>query len=314
MPKAKSQLLSLSPTDIRPNEENPRIHFPDIQMDKLAESIDEVGVLVPVSVFKDPGDTAPPYVLIDGERRWRCARRLGLPDIPSIIMPPPDSTENLLKMFHIHMVRDEWDPIPTARALKKVVERTGVEDPNELSKMTGLSTGIIKQLLFAMTLPHEYQELIDSREVPLNFFYELKNHLISPLAKQRPEIYRKFGERKLLRAFVTKRLAGVTTDTVELRKLRAIINAAVQDAGGPDESSEFDDAIISLIKNRERTIQEAYEDTVEMVVEADKFSRQCQQLIGRFDLLIRKAQSEEDREIIFEALSSLRSEIDERLA
>src|SRR5690242_17110548 len=108
MAKARSQLRSLSPVDIRPNEENPRIHFPDISMDKLAESIDEVGVLVPVSVFKDPEGTAPTYVLIDGERRWRCASRLGLSNIPSIIMPPPDSTENLLKMFHIHMVREEW--------------------------------------------------------------------------------------------------------------------------------------------------------------------------------------------------------------
>lgn len=310
---AKAQLRLIDPESIRPNDENPRIHFPDISMEKLINSIDEVGVLVPVSVYEDKKNSLPPFVLIDGERRWRCAKSLGKDKIPTIVLPPPDSTQNLLHMFHIHMVREEWEPMPTAWALKKLIERTGIENSTELSKITGLSPGVVKQLLFAVSLPERYQKMIDEKKIPLNYFYELENHFIKPLKNYRPGIFKLFGARKLLASFVDKRISGITKDTIELRKLRSIIDVAAQEAGGPEGVSDFDSAIVNLIKDRQRTIQEAYEDTVEMIVEADRFSRQCKQLVAKFDRLLSKAQTEEDRELIVNSIRGLREEIDDRL-
>jgi ParB/RepB/Spo0J family partition protein len=309
----KTQLKLVDPDEIRPNDENPRIHFPDISTEKLIESIDEVGVLVPVSVYEDRTKNAPPFVLIDGERRWRCAQNLGLEKIPAIVMPLPDSTQNLLHMFHIHMVREEWEAMPTAWALKKVIERTGEENPSELSKMTGLSLGIVKQLLFALSLPEQYQKMIDEKLIPINYFYELENHFIKPLKSRRPTVFKMFGAKKLIASFVDKRLNGITRDTVELRKLRAIIDVAVQEAGGPEGTSEFDSAIESLVRNKSRTIQETYEDTVEIIVEADRFARQCKQLITKFDRLFSKAQSNEDKEVIISSLMTLKEDIEDRI-
>src|SRR5436305_1400357 len=92
-------LENLSPREISPNPENPRMIFPDRELEKLAASVDESGgVLVPVYVYPDPAGEG--YKLIDGERRWRVALRLGLDTIPAIVRSdPPDPADNLVEMF-----------------------------------------------------------------------------------------------------------------------------------------------------------------------------------------------------------------------
>jgi ParB family transcriptional regulator, chromosome partitioning protein len=109
---------NVPPDQIEINPENSREHFPPEELDKLAESIDDKGILVPLSVYKKP-NAEDRYVLVDGERRWRCAKTLGLEEVPIIIIPKPDKTENLLTMFHIHLVRKAWDEMPTVAALQK---------------------------------------------------------------------------------------------------------------------------------------------------------------------------------------------------
>ena len=314
MSSYEPDVLHVPPADIRPNDENPRLDFPEESLNKLAASIDEVGVLVPLSVFQDPEASPTPYVLIDGERRWVCSSRLGRDKVPVIVMSEPDAKQNLLTMFNIHMMRDEWADMPTAWALEKLIERTGTEDVDELSTMTGLSKERIKRLMFATRLPEEYQKKIHSGEIPLNFFYELQRSVIQPMSRERPRIVEKFSERAILDSFVQKRLDGVATDTVELRNVRPIIALAVKEAGAPEAESEFDVEIERLIEVPERTIQEAYEETVEMVVEADKFARQCGQLLKRFDRLMNKAQSEEDRELVRTSARDLVSDLTTRLA
>lgn len=311
--RAEAGLLQIDPKKIRPNDENPRIHFPDISTQKLINSISGVGVLVPVSVYEDSRKGLPLYVLLDGERRWRCAKKLGLPTMPAIVLPPPDSTENLLHMFHIHMVREEWEPMPTAWALKKLTERTGKDSPTELSKMTGLTTNYIKQLQYAAGLPDRFQRMIDEKQIPLNFFYELETQFLRPLKSYRPRIFKMFGRQEILAAFVDKKIEKVTKDTLELRKLRSIIDVAAREARDEESVSEFDSAIVNLIRDKSRTIQEAYEDTVEMVIEAGRFSRQCKQLIAKFDRLLAKSENEGETEVIVNSLRALREQINDRL-
>lgn len=76
------RLKEIDPKRVRKNRENPRLHFPQERLDGLEASIDRKGVLVPVSVYESP-DAETQYVLIDGERRWRCSLRLGRESIPA---------------------------------------------------------------------------------------------------------------------------------------------------------------------------------------------------------------------------------------
>ncbi|MFM7253246.1 MAG: ParB N-terminal domain-containing protein, partial [Ilumatobacteraceae bacterium] len=66
--------MEIPVTDIVPNPNQPRVHFPEEALADLAASIKEIGVLQPILV-RDKGRGE--YELIAGERRWRAARRAG---------------------------------------------------------------------------------------------------------------------------------------------------------------------------------------------------------------------------------------------
>ena len=184
-------LDDIPPERIERNDENPRMYFREEGLNKLAESVEEAGgVLVPVYVFKNPEKDGF-YKLIDGERRWRVAMKLGLDTIPAHIREtPPDPTKNILEMFNIHKVREDWEDMPTARALKDVMQRTGTDDADELKALTGLSKEQIGRFKLILHLPQRYQEMIEVGEIPMNFFVELDRNVIRPLARGRSRISR----------------------------------------------------------------------------------------------------------------------------
>ena len=69
---------------LRPNPRNPRKRFDDAELDELAASIKERGVIQPVVVRAIPR-VADAYEIIAGERRWRAAQRAGQHEIPIIV-------------------------------------------------------------------------------------------------------------------------------------------------------------------------------------------------------------------------------------
>jgi ParB family transcriptional regulator, chromosome partitioning protein len=298
---ATRRLDEIPVSDIGPNDGNPRLHFPEEQMDRLRESIALAGILVPVVVYQDAGG----YVLLDGERRWRCAQELGLDKVPAIIVEPPKSPDGLLQMFNIHMVREAWQDMPTAWALERLISTTGIEGDRDLADRTGLSVERIKRLRHALELPKEYQDYINEDRVPLNFFWELKRNVIEPLAQLRPSLWAEFEQGQVLSAFVDKRLAGTISDVIALRNVRPIITYAANDVENSSDSSPLDDTLRNLIKNPEMTIDEAYEDTVQVVVEADKLERRATNTVRSFERLMGKAHDEAERGYIRKIASTL---------
>lgn len=288
------ELRKIEVARIDANPANPRLHFPEEEIERLTESIAKEGILVPVVVYPE-GDR---FRLIDGERRWRCAQILGLETIPAVITDPPDPRENLIRMFNIHMVREPWRDMPTAWALRDLMEETGVESDRELSDLTGLSTEVIKRLKHALELPPEYQDYIDKRTIPLNFFWELKRNVIDPLGKRRPALAQEFGETEVLDAFVQKRLSGLVTDTVSLRKIMAIIRIAEREVDDPTAPSVLDDTLRQLVRDDEYTIDDAYQDTIEVIVEADKLERRTANMVKSFERLVGRARNDDERRYV----------------
>ena len=288
------ELKAVEVAKIDANPANPRLHFPEEEIERLTESISKEGILVPVVVYPE-GDG---YRLIDGERRWRCAKDLGLETIPAVITDPPDPRENLVRMFNIHMVREPWRDMPTAWALEKLIEETGATGDRELSDITGLSTEIIKRLRHALELPEEYQDYIDKGTIPLNFFWELKKNVIDPLGRRRPTLAQEFNETEVLDAFVDKRLNGLITDVVSLRKVMAIIRIAEREVEDPTDPSVLDDTLRQLVRNDEYTIDDAYQDTVEVIVEADKLERRTDNMVKSFERLFGRAKTSEEKKYL----------------
>ena len=99
------RLADIPVAKVSPNPENPRLNFRQGELEELQESIRQFGVQVPIAVFREERN----YVLIDGERRWRCASKLNLKTIPALVQVEPDQLQNLLLMFNIHALREQWD-------------------------------------------------------------------------------------------------------------------------------------------------------------------------------------------------------------
>jgi ParB family chromosome partitioning protein len=74
---------------LRPNPRNPRKRFDDAELDELAASIKERGIIQPVLV-RAIARVADAYEIIAGERRWRAAQRAGLHEIPILVVEAGD--------------------------------------------------------------------------------------------------------------------------------------------------------------------------------------------------------------------------------
>jgi len=309
------RLEDIAPENIERNDENPRMYFRDEGINRLAESVEEAGgVLVPVYVFKDP-DKDGHYKLIDGERRWRVALRLGLETIPAHVRDePPDPAKNIVEMFNIHKVREDWEDMPTARALKQVMERNGTDDPDELKRLTGLSKEQIARFQLILELPKQYQDMIEKQEVPMNFFVELHRNVILPLAESRKELAAAFDREALLAAFVEKREHGALPTLIDLRKVKPIIQRAETDAGGPDQPSALDGFLRQLFEERETTVDEVYDASVAFAVEADRVAELVEALPGQFKELLEAAGSAEERASVLTLVKSTRDALSALLA
>ena len=296
------ELQSLPMDKIDPNPGNPRLIFPQEELDKLIESISHEGVLVPIVVFPTKDDR---YTLVDGERRFRSARELGLTSIPALITGERTEQELLVQMFNIHLIREPWRDLPTARALGRLMEEirkgTGTEAPDkQLRELTGLSIERIKQLKFALQLPVAWQDYIAAGTIPLNWFWELDKNVIRPLTAERPTLVGELGQQNIAEAFVRKRLDGITgTDTVSLRKVRPIIGFAKADADATGNAeSRLDQILRSLVTDATFTIEEAYEDTVQITVETDKLGRRAETMVANFQRLLGKASTTDELDYI----------------
>jgi ParB family transcriptional regulator, chromosome partitioning protein len=296
-------LKDIPPEQIDRNPENPRLKFREDALNTLAESIDESGgVLVPVYVYPEGGEEER-YRLIDGERRWRMALRLGLETIPALVRDePPSEADNIVEMFNIHKVREDWEDWPTAVALREVMRRRGTEDTDELKQITGLSKEQIGRLKLVLQLPPDYQKMIEDGEQPMNFFVELDRNVIRPLQKSRLNLAGRYSTEDLLRAFVNKRQAGALNDLIDLRRVKPIIQRARVDAGSPDDPSALDGFLERLIEQPETTIDEVYDASVAFAVETDALSAQARALPGQFERLLERAQEGEERNALLGVL------------
>src|SRR5580704_16423471 len=160
MAQRAGMLQEIKPDKIRANPDNPRLVFREDEMQQLMDSIKEVGIKVPVSLYQDGSK----FVLLDGERRWRCAKKLNLKVVPAIVQPKPTRLENLLMMFNIHNVRVDWDLMPMALKLgevREMLEKEGKDiSPKALAAVTGVRLSTVRRALELLDLPAKYQKLL----------------------------------------------------------------------------------------------------------------------------------------------------------
>lgn len=143
---------------IKPNPYQPRRVFKDEELEELAVSIREFGVIQPLVVTKrveeTAGGTVVAYELIAGERRLLAAKRAGLPRVPAIIKQT-DSRQMKLEVALIENIqRSDLSSLETARAYAKLQEEFGLTQ-REIGIRVGKSREAVANTLRLLSLPSE---------------------------------------------------------------------------------------------------------------------------------------------------------------
>lgn len=229
---AEDARLKKIPIDrIDRNPENPRLFFRPQEMEKLLDSISRLGVQVPIAVYQD-GDR---YVLIDGERRWRCCLKLNHKTIPALIQEEPEPLTNLLLMFNIHALREQWDLLTIAMKLPRVItllitEHGRAPTERQLSEHTGLNRSVIRRCKLLMDLPSEHQDAIleelkkpkAKQRLTEDFYIEMERCLRT-VERAMPGVIQ---DKNTVRAtLIGKYRAGTIPNMVEFRNVAKIARA-----------------------------------------------------------------------------------------
>lgn len=304
----------LDPDKLKRNPENPRLVFHQEELDALQRSIKEQGILVPLTVYRD----GKQHYLLDGERRWRSAIKLGLNRVPVIVQPKPDRLQNLMMMFAIHNARKDWDPLPTALKMRQIeIEFTkrNKRAPREaeLAGLASISRGEVRRLKKLLGLPEEYRhELLAELKKPRAQQMITVDHVLETTrgaeSLRKRDVIDEETENDLRRAILNKFRKGIVKNTVAPRKLAKIARGVER---GQVSKRTARAVVRKLIHKTSYSIDQAFEQSVE---KAD-FEHGINQLVERVQtgLADYEHRGYEVSSNLHDALSRLRDAIDSLL-
>ncbi len=160
--KVESQKNKLSVSDLIPNKFQPRKIFDEENLNELSNSIKERGILQPIIVRKSNGDSFK-YEIIAGERRWLAAQKIGLHDVPVVIIEA-DDLKSLEFAIVENVQRHDLNPLEEAQGYKKLIDEFAY-DQEKVSKFIGKSRSYITNSLRLLSLPSEVIKLIEAQQL-----------------------------------------------------------------------------------------------------------------------------------------------------
>jgi len=148
--------------NIRPNPYQPRQEFNDAALDELAASIEQLGIIQPITV-RALGEGK--FEIISGERRLRAARRAGLGRVPAFVRKA--NTEQMLEMALVENVqREELNPIEVALGYQRLMEECGLTQ-EKVSERVSKSRATVANFLRLLRLPPRIQAALRDKEVAM---------------------------------------------------------------------------------------------------------------------------------------------------
>lgn len=158
---ANEQVRLLPISSISPNPQQPRMIFEDEQLEDLATSIKQHGIIQPLIVIAAEG--LDRYTLIAGERRLRAAKLADLKEVPAIVRSA--SQQQQLEFAIIENVqREDLNPIERARAYQSLGDQFSLTH-EEISHRVGKSRVTVTNTLRLLNLPLMVQQSLQSGEI-----------------------------------------------------------------------------------------------------------------------------------------------------
>jgi ParB family chromosome partitioning protein len=142
---------------IRANPKNPRKHFSEAELDDLANSIRERGIIQPIVVRQVRG--AETFEIIAGERRWRAAQRAALHDVPVVVVEANDSEALQLAIIE-NVQRTDLNPIEEAAGYQALADQFKYAQ-EDIARVVGKSRSHIANTLRLLKLSAPIQTLVN---------------------------------------------------------------------------------------------------------------------------------------------------------
>jgi len=156
----KSPYQKLPIYKVEPNPNQPRQDFDEEELQALADSITEHGIVQPLTVRQlDSGY----YQIIAGERRWRAARIAGLSEVPAVIIEADDKKAMELALIE-NLQRQDLNPVEEALGYKTLMEDYGLTQ-EDTAKRVGKSRPTVANALRLLGLCPEVLEKLRSGEL-----------------------------------------------------------------------------------------------------------------------------------------------------
>jgi ParB family chromosome partitioning protein len=147
---------------IRPGTLQPRRRFAEAELDALAQSIREKGILQPLLV-RPLAEEEADFELVAGERRWRAAQRVGLHEVPVIIRRITD-TEALEIALVENLQREDLSPLEEAEAYSRLMGEFGRTQAS-LADAVGKSRSHVANTMRLLSLPAPVRRQLDEGEL-----------------------------------------------------------------------------------------------------------------------------------------------------
>lgn len=145
--------------EIHPNKGQPRKRFKEDELEELADSIRQNGVLQPLLVRR----VGSSYEIVAGERRYQAALRAELKELPVIIREI--SEDEVFKLALIeNLQRSDLSPLEEANGYRQLIKERGLTQ-EELAKILSKSRSTITNTLRLLDLPEEVQRLVEEGEL-----------------------------------------------------------------------------------------------------------------------------------------------------
>ena len=147
---------------LRPGRHQPRRHFAEADIEELAASIRELGVLQPLLV-RELDDAPGEYEIIAGERRWRAAQRAKLHEVPVIERRLTDAEALEIALVE-NLQREDLLPMDEAQGYRRLMDEFG-HTQEDLARILGKSRSYLANMLRLLNLPDSVRSLLDGGEI-----------------------------------------------------------------------------------------------------------------------------------------------------
>ena len=141
---------------LHPNPNNPRKHFAEEDLESLAKSLRDKGLLQPLVVRPRPDGS---FEIVAGERRWRASQRAGIHDVP-VLIRELDDKETLEIALIENIQRSDLNALEEARAYRQLLEQYAYTQ-QQLADAIGKSRSHIANTMRLMSLPEAIQKQIE---------------------------------------------------------------------------------------------------------------------------------------------------------